>query len=105
MDLTLNGVSFTWSNNQHPPSMARLDRLLIFEDWAEIYPHVCQSALPRPTSDHCPICLDSNFDRWGPAPFRFELSWLKEENFPNLVTQWWIEERVDGWAAYKLSIK
>lgn len=38
-----------------------------------MYPEVCQIALPKPTSNHCPILLDSNCERWGPAPFCFEL--------------------------------
>ena len=42
LDLRLNGASFRWSNNQHRPSMARLDRFPISGDWAEVYPHVCQ---------------------------------------------------------------
>ena len=41
----------------------------------------------------------------GPSPFRFELMWLHEENFSNLVQNWWEEIRVDGWAGYRLATR
>lgn len=34
----LNGASFTWSNNQNPPSMSRLDRFLISGSRVIMYP-------------------------------------------------------------------
>ncbi|RVW14714.1 LINE-1 retrotransposable element ORF2 protein [Vitis vinifera] len=53
LDRLLRNASFTWSNMQESP--------------------VClQEALPRRTSDHWPIVLDSNPFKWGPTPFRFE---------------------------------
>lgn len=79
LDLQLNGASFMWSNNQVPPIMSRLDRFLISGEWAEMYPQVVKVALPKPTSDHCPIVLDSRVISWGPKPFCFELMWLEEK--------------------------
>lgn len=35
LDLQLHGASFTWSNQQVPLGMSRLDRFLICGDWAE----------------------------------------------------------------------
>lgn len=46
--------------------MSRLDRFLVFSEWLELYLDVCQIALPKPASDHCPIFLNSNCKRWGP---------------------------------------
>lgn len=103
LDLRLNGASFTWPNNRGPPSMARLDRFLFSGEWVELYSYACQTGLPKPTSD--PICLDSNNDRWGPSPFRFEMSWMQQEKFPALVSQWWKEFRVVGWAGFGLTMK
>lgn len=57
-DLRLNGGSFTWSNNQDPPSIVRLDRFFISGDWADLYPYAFQTALPKPTLDHCLVFLD-----------------------------------------------
>lgn len=65
--------------------MSRLDRYLVTSDWLETYSEVTQLALPKPISDHCPILLNSECERWGPSPFRFELMWLEEEHFSELV--------------------
>lgn len=96
LDLRLNGASFTWPNNCGPPSMARLDRFLFSGEWVELYSYACQTGLPKPTSDQYPIYLDSNNDRWGPSPFRFEMSWMQQEEFPALVGQLWKEFKLWG---------
>lgn len=59
LDLQLNGAFFTWSNHQTPPIMSRLDRFFISREWADLYPQSIQVAFSKPTSDHCPIVLDS----------------------------------------------
>lgn len=35
MDIPLAGGSFTWSNNQGPPSMSMIDRFLVSLEWEE----------------------------------------------------------------------
>lgn len=85
--------------------MSKLDRFLVSADWLDLYPKVCQLALPKPASDHCPILLDSNYERWGLTTFRFELMWLEQKNFPELIAEWWKEFRVTGWAGFKLASK
>lgn len=85
--------------------MARLYRFLVSTEWLDIYPEVLQLALPKPAFDHCPILLDSECERWGPTPFRFELMWLEEKDFPGLIQGWWEEIKVEGWAGYWLAAK
>lgn len=63
VDLQLDGARFTWSNHQHPPSFSCIDRFLVSGDWLDLFPAVCQFALPKPTSDHCPIMLDTKCER------------------------------------------
>ena len=105
MDLQLNGASFTRSNHQTDPVMSRLDRFLISGDWANLYPHSCQVALPKPTSDHCPIVLDSKVESWGPKPFHFELMCLEEKGFADLIQSLWSDFQIQGWAGYRLACK
>lgn len=57
VDLPLGGAMFTWSNHQTSPALSHLDVFLISSDWLDLFPEVCQIALPKPTSDHCPILL------------------------------------------------
>ena len=70
--------------------MVRLDRFLISEDWDCLFGGVNQSILPRPSLDHFPILLEGGRRRaTGPAPFRFENMWIKEEGFKDLIRDWW----------------
>ena len=105
MDLHLGGANFTWSNHQIPHSLSRLDRFFVTNDWMDLYPEVSQIALPKPTSDHCPILLNSNNAKWGPSPFRFELLWLEDKHFRDSIKLWWNNYDVSGRASYRLSSK
>lgn len=86
VDLQLDGARFTWSNYQHPPSFLRIDRFLVSGDWLDQFPAVCQLALPKPTSDHCPIMLNTQCERWVPSPFIFELMWLEVKELTGLIS-------------------
>ena len=72
--------------------------------WMDLYPEVIHLALPKPASDHCPILIDSDCERWGPAPVRYELMQLEERQLPSLIQGWWEEIKVEGWAGYGLAI-
>ena len=100
VDLQMGGALITWSNHQSNHAMSRLDRFLVSTEWLETYPEVTHIALPKPVSDHCPILLDLECERWGPSSFCFELMWLEEEQFPKLVQEWWEDSRVEGWASH-----
>lgn len=73
VNLPLGGATFTWSNHQSSPTLSRLDIFLVFSDSLNLFLKDSELALPKPTSDIFPISLDSNCERWGPAPFRFEI--------------------------------
>lgn len=85
--------------------MSRLDRFLISLDWAALYPDVLQKAPLKLASDHCPILLDSRREWWCPAPFRFELMWLEEAKFPDLIRGWWKDLQVSGWEGFRIVTK
>lgn len=98
VDLPLTGASFTWSNHQASPSISRLDRFLVSIEQLVLLPNTYQLTLPKTTSDHHPIALDSNPKRWGRCPFHFELMLLEERCFPNLIHNRWEEIPVEVWA-------
>jgi hypothetical protein len=85
----LAGGSFTWSNNQDPPSLSRINRFLVSSDWEEYFSYLIQCCLPRPLSDHFLILLESEGMVKGSYYFKFENTWLKAEGFGGLVNQWW----------------
>ena len=87
-DSPLRNASFTWSNMQESPVCKRLDRFLYSNEWELSFPQSLQEVLPRWTSDHWPIVLDTNPFKWGPTPFRFENMWLQHHNFKESFSSW-----------------
>ena len=59
-DPPLRNAFFTWSDLRDVPICKRLDRFLFTFEWDNLFPYCSQEALPRWTSDHNPICLDTN---------------------------------------------
>ena len=59
MNLPIYDRSFTWSNLRDKPVLARLDRVMVTAEWESHFPLAILRSLPRPTSDHVPLCLDT----------------------------------------------
>jgi len=74
-------------------------------DWEEFFPDMIQKRLPRPFSDHFPICLDTAVLDRGNSPFRFENMWLESEGFSDLIKEWWGEVQVPGFASFIVASK
>lgn len=92
IDLPMNKQSYTWSNMQRTPTLARLDRFLVSTDWDQEFPLTEVVALPRITSDHCPILLSTERKCWSRRNnFRFEKAWLNHEDFISKLPDWWKE--------------
>ena len=104
-DLPLQGGPFTWRGGLNGRFKSRLDRFVASSDWESHCCKVIQSCLPRPVSDHCPILLDCDGVRMGPAPFRFELMWLKKEGFKETLKGWWQNLQFHGSYSFILSAK
>ncbi|KAL6288610.1 hypothetical protein ACE6H2_006120 [Prunus campanulata] len=104
-DPNLLNASFTWSNLRENAVCRRLDRFLVSNSWDDSFPHARHKALPRTTSDHCPIELDTIKLKWGPMPFRFENMWLSHPECKKLIKQWWTTDQQTGWEGYKFMSK
>jgi hypothetical protein len=59
-DLPLNGGIYTWSNNQHDPTLEKLDRVLMSPEWDSLFPLTNLKKAPRVMSDHNPLILRSD---------------------------------------------
>jgi hypothetical protein len=82
--------TFSWSNNQSTPILAKLDRVLASVEWESKYPSVRVCMLPREVSDHNPLHISSGEkERFGDPIFRFEKWWLEMEDFVDLVKRVW----------------
>ncbi|WJX23785.1 hypothetical protein P8452_12974 [Trifolium repens] len=91
------GRKFTWIQ-PNGECFSRLDRMLVSNNWKEVWGEVCLWALPRDVSDHCPILLRYSSSDWGPKPFQFNNYWLKNNEFKGVVARTWNEnpsKRVD----------
>jgi hypothetical protein len=80
------------TNNLH--SYEKLDRVLSTVNWEQKFPLVTVRALTRSGSDHAPILIDlGNQAHIGNKPhFSFEFSWLKHDNFYEIVNAEWVDE-------------
>jgi len=85
------GGLYTWSNNQENPTLVKLDRVLISQDWEDIFPQVVVNRLPRevyrnPLLVTVNKCADLPF-----IQFKFDLSWLKNPDFFHEVERIWMQ--------------
>jgi hypothetical protein len=73
------------------PTYEKLDRVLASVEWEQKFPLVSVRALTRAGSDHTPLLLDSGVQaHLGNKPnFSFELSWLRQEGFKEMVIKEW----------------
>ncbi|KAJ9708595.1 hypothetical protein PVL29_000566 [Vitis rotundifolia] len=105
IDPPLRRAPFTWSTMQEHLVCKRLDRFLYSNEWEQLFPQSLQEVLPRWTSDHWPIVLETNPFKWGPTPFKFENMWLQHLSFKESFGSWWIEFQGDGWEGHKFMRK
>ncbi|XP_058762667.1 uncharacterized protein LOC131636038 [Vicia villosa] len=94
LDVPMEGHPFTWIKSRGTPHVIeeRLDRALVTQDWLDIYPAAKLSNLLASHSDHSPIllqCEPYRRQRSQPYSFRFENSWLKEEELQGVVIKGW----------------
>ncbi|WJX33388.1 hypothetical protein P8452_21600 [Trifolium repens] len=83
VDLPIFGRRFTWFHS-NGFTMSRIFRVLMSEDWLDLWPNPSLWVLPRSISDHCPLVVRYNNVDWGPRPFRFNNHWLLHKVFTGL---------------------
>jgi hypothetical protein len=103
-DLNPLGGNFTWF---HPNgvAMSRIDRVMVSEEWLNVWGPQILRVLPRDVSDHCPLLLKGCVVESRPKPFRFCNHWLLHIDFGGLVQEFWSSCNVEGWMGYVLKEK
>jgi hypothetical protein len=95
-DIQLEGYPYTWIKSRGSPSVIeeRLDRAMANSQWLMTYPGVKLVNLISSHSDHSPILLQNSFviSNGRTYSFRFENSWLKEEDIDEVVQESWGRE-------------
>ncbi|XP_041003900.1 uncharacterized protein LOC121249253 [Juglans microcarpa x Juglans regia] len=94
-DVGYVGNLFTWSNrhSDHTFTKERLDRYLMSAKWEGMFREVVVEGLVARSSDHKPMLLsfvegERRLNKRG-FVFRFEASWLKDEECKSLVEGAW----------------
>ncbi|KAK9991116.1 hypothetical protein SO802_026101 [Lithocarpus litseifolius] len=92
IDLGFNGPRFTWSNKRETGLvMKRLDRFLATSQWKTLFEETNVLHLPKTSSDHCPVLVNTNplpFN-FGKRPFRLKTIWFSDPSFPSLSQKSW----------------
>jgi hypothetical protein len=90
-EIALTGRQFTWASRRDVPTYEKLDRVLASITWEQKFPLVTVRALSRSDSDHTPILIDSGVKAHlgNKSKFSFELYWLRQEVFFDLIVKEW----------------
>ena len=94
-DLPLVGKKFTWFKADGS-AKSRLDRILVSEEWLQVWPMSKKYIQTREVSYHCAIVVKSWSKDWGPKPFKSIDAWLLELGFKDLVRGKWGSYEVQG---------
>jgi hypothetical protein len=90
-EIVLSSRQFTWASQRENPTYEKLDRILASVDWEQKFPLVSVRALSRSGLDHTPLLIDSGnyVHRGNIARFSFELYWLRQDGFFEMVAAEW----------------
>ncbi|KAM0066843.1 putative Endonuclease/exonuclease/phosphatase superfamily [Helianthus debilis subsp. tardiflorus] len=82
------GRKFTWMSDDGR-KMSKLDRVLVRNNFFNLWPYASATTLPRRYSDHCPILCCGKEVNWGPIPFKFFNSWISCQGIEEAVENSW----------------
>ncbi|XP_019266683.1 PREDICTED: uncharacterized protein LOC109244105 [Nicotiana attenuata] len=107
IDPGYSGSIFTWCNGWCPEKRIwkRLDRVLINQEWLNLFDSTSVNHLIRTGSDHSPLFVIAKTTHREPIKyFRFLDFWTKEADFSRVVEQAWNME-VQGSPMWKFHMK
>jgi exonuclease III len=84
-EIKLNGRRYTWSNEQHNPTLTRIDSLLCTLEWELIFPTCFFHSLPSLMSDHMPLLLLGELEHFSNPFLHFENYWTKMDGSLQVV--------------------
>ncbi|XP_035546560.1 uncharacterized protein LOC118348616 [Juglans regia] len=108
LETSSSGQRMSWYNGHGgvSRSWAKLDRVLMNNFFASLFPSAHFNYLSRKSSDHCPmvVCYDQLPISYGPSPFHFLNMWCSHDGFIMCVKEAWNQQdAVSG--LLKLSVR
>jgi endonuclease/exonuclease/phosphatase family metal-dependent hydrolase len=90
-EIVLSGRQFTWANRRATPTYEKLDRVLVRVEVELKFPLLSVHALTRSGSDHTSLLVDfgSPAHSGKNSTFSFETSWLRQDDFIDMVKNEW----------------
>ncbi|XP_071719209.1 uncharacterized protein [Rutidosis leptorrhynchoides] len=104
LDVPLGGRRFTWMNKTGT-KMSLIDRVLISQNVAEVFPDAKVEAFNRVWSDHVPLFFHVESRDFGPTPFKIFYSWFQRDGFKQFVQSAWKEDDMNVSLLLKKKIK
>lgn len=98
------GSKYTWTNIQKNPVREVLDRILVYDNWENLYPLTLVRSLLRVRLDHNPIMVEltNHLGAGTRKGFRFEKAWLEQPGFREwLIKKWPVRKKhkiLDHWS-------
>ncbi|KAL8542656.1 hypothetical protein ACS0TY_003514 [Phlomoides rotata] len=93
-DMDTSGPQFTWvtRRSNHAYMAARLDRVLVNDEFLDIWQSTLATVLPRISSDQHPILLQLHETSGHVVrPFRFQHMWTSHPSFTHTVLASWAQ--------------
>lgn len=84
-EIYLNGRRFAWSNEQPPPTLVHLDRVLCTSGREDAHGDCHLRRLASVVSDHSSLLLDCSPTHAAYRRFHFEDFWLRLDGFHDTV--------------------
>ncbi|KAF5462658.1 hypothetical protein F2P56_018646, partial [Juglans regia] len=107
LEVSSSGQRMSWCNGHGgvSRSWAKLDRVLMNNFFANLFPSVHFNYLRRKSSDHCPMVVYSDHPAmsYGPFPFHFLNMWCSHDGFLMCVKETWNQQDTES-GLLKLSI-
>ncbi|KAK3229474.1 hypothetical protein Dsin_001355 [Dipteronia sinensis] len=94
LDILMQGLNFTWSNNKEKSLWVKLDRFSLSPTMLSWYPKLSQQCLHRNISDHSVVAICEPKLDWGSTPFRFFNHWMEDKEM--------IADAIKGWNEFEI---